>query len=796
MVRIAIVFSLFNGFFFHATVVAQTTDAIQVAGSVVDRSGHAVPYLTILLRASADSSTVQRTASSATGSFRFNSVRPGRYIITAAGTGFKTIHTPMFRATSTVTLPPLVTDPEVSHLQEVVIRRKPPSVQMQGGKLVFDVQQSPASSGSSAFDVLLRAPGITADQDENLQLKGSSAVNVLVDGKMTYLSGAQLANMLKGMNASQISKIEVIGTPSAEFDAAGNAGIINIVLKKNTAKGYALDLTGGAGAGRYVLHREGAAGDIRTERFHIFGNVGYDYRHTLARRTGEQGDAGGTLLSRQLNDAIKSRYYSYRGGIDFSWSKNQELGFLYTGYTDDWSRDAGGTTVVSGSGSGNSAVGNRYVLLEPYYNDGFNLNYKLKLDTLGKLFTTSADYISYRNHSDGYLGNTWTDAAGMEIQPYQQLNFHQPSLIGIRSLKTDLELPYPQLKIKGGLKYSSVTIDNDFRYDSLQVSDFVPAPSLSDHFVYTEQIAAAYLSAGKRWKNTDLNFGLRMERTRSDGNSISGAVRTLRKYTDLFPSLSLGHEWSESFRLDFSVSRRINRPGYFNLNPVRYFSDKFAYSQGNPDLKPEKAWIYALTGTIGKELVATLTVNRLGNFIAQTVRADQATGVLVTSSTNFSHRERYDLLLVNPFSISSFWKLTSTIGLSHTRYPVPDAGSVAQNAVDLLVSNSIDLPAAVAMELKGHYASPTLNGMYRYRAYGSVDAGFRRSFARKKLDIRLALSDIFHQMNYSASTIAGTVANSYANKPDSRKVNLALTGHFGGKLSRSRNQELEEQDRL
>nr|WP_237488102.1 outer membrane beta-barrel protein [Hufsiella ginkgonis] len=785
---------IFYSFFLHNTVnsQAQTTNTVTLNGSVVNPAGRPVPSLTISLRS--DSAIIQRTVTSQTGSFQFNSVQAGTYIITAAGIGFKTMQTSKISVVSAMKLPPLIVHPEAAQLREVAISRKPPALKMQDGKLIFDVQQSPVASGSSAFDILLRAPGVTADQDDNLQLKGSSAVTVLVDGKMTYLSGSQLANRLKGMGASQISKIEMISTPSAEFDAAGNAGIINIVLKKNTAKGYALDLTGGAGSGRYFQHRESTAGNIRTDRFNVFGNLGYEYRHTLAKRTGEQENPGGAIINRRLNDVIKSKYYTYRGGIELNVGGNQEVGFLYTGYTDDWSRDASGPTIVTGTS--NSEVRNRYVQLEPYYNDGFNLNYKLQLDTNGRFITANADYISYRNHSDGYLGNTWTDAAGYEMLPYQQLNFHQPSLIGIRSVKTDMELPYHQLKVKAGLKYSSVTIDNDFRYDSLQASGFVPAPTLSDHFVYTERIAAAYLSAGKRWKNTHVDLGLRIERTYSDGNSISGAVRTLRNYTDLFPSLSLGHELSGSFRLDLAVSRRINRPTYFKLNPVRYFSDKFAYSQGNPDLLPERAWIYTLTGTINKDIIVTLTVNRTGNFIAQTVQVGPVPDVLVTSSANFSHQDRYDLLLVKPFRILSSWKVNSTVGLSHTSYPVPGARRIAQAAVDLLVNNSIDLPSGIAMELTGHYASPTLNGMYRYRAYGSVDAGFRKSFMKKKVDARVAFSDIFHQMNYSAMTVRSLVLNRYYNKPDSRRVNLTLTMHVGGKLNRGRMQEIEEQDRL
>lgn len=784
---------------------AQQINEATITGKIKDKQLNPLSDLTVLLLSTDDSTQVQQVLTNPAGAFTFNAM-PGNYFVKVSGVGYKTYISSSIqtrRAGEQVVVTDIILEQQSNELQEVIITQKANPLEMINGKLVYNIAQSAAATGASALELLQRTPGVSLDQNENVLLKGSPSVNILIDGKTAYLSSSQLSNMLKGMNSSNISRIEVINNPSAQYDASGNAGVINIITKKSNKEGYALDFSTGVGAGHYFFHRESIAGNIKNKLFNIFGNVGYDRRHSLSLRTGQQlRQINSQALSyqREIADEMQTHYYTYRLGIDFYVNKKTEIGLVYNGYTDDWSRNAGGPTrIIDQAGIIQSTIQNRNVIKEPYYNNGFNLNFKTKLDTSGKTLTANADLISYKNNSDGFIGNLWKDQNGNDLQPYQQLNFHQPSNIDIRSLKADLELPYKKVRILSGLKYSSVTIDNNFRYDSLINNNYVYAPSLSDHFVYKEQIAAAYVSAEKKWNKTIITTGLRVENTLSDANSISTKTQNIFRYTDLFPSLLIEQSLSEAHKISLSLSRRIDRPVYSNLNPVRYFSDKYAYSEGNPNLRPEKAWISSLSYSLKSKYIATLSYSRTNNFISQSAVLDNSTGILITSQQNFPHRDLVDLLFVVPINITSFWSSTNTLDFNFTKYPLLEPQglrSVQKTAVDMISNHTFDLPGKSVFEIMAHYTSSTLNGVYIRDYFFSVDGGFKKSLFNNKLDARLAFSDLFKTIRYQGYTITNTANNQYTSIPDSRRFNFTLIYHIGGRLNRGKTQNIEEQQRL
>jgi len=675
-------------------------------------------------------------------------------------------------------------------------------IQASKGKLVFNVEQSPSAAGSSALELLQQMPGISLDQDENLLLKGAAAGNVMVDGKRMYLSAQQLSNLLKGMPSENIGRIELITTPGAQYDAAGNTGIINIITRKSSRPGYAATLSGGLGLGHTLLNTQNFSGNIRTRTFNLFGNLSYSYRPTFRRELNYQAVSGNgqtTFYDRDLHDEHNSRYYSYKLGIDFYLTKKQELGVVYTGSLDDWKKFAGGPTLLrDGQGNTGAILLSDNMTKEPYVNNAFNINYTYAIDSLGKLLTADADYVAYRNHSDGYLADSTIDPGGHILMPYQRLNFHQPSNIDIRSVKSDLVLPMKQLSLKAGLKYSSVTIDNNFRYDSLIAGARVFSPSLSDHFVYTEKIAAAYLTLGHHWKYTDLEAGLRIEHTLSEGNSISTDTIIRRSYANLFPFLSLDWQLDRRQKLNLSVSRRINRPGYGELNPARYYYDQYSYSQGNPNLLPETAWLFSLTYTLLDKYIATFSCNLSEHFIARNLLLDTHGGAQISRNVNFPHREQYEALFIIPITVSSGYSLNLISDATYTWYPLPVAGGstiAGRLTEDIRLNQTFTIPGAGMMEIVANYTSPELYGAYLQRHYFSVDGGLKKALT-KKVDLRLSFTDLFHTIRYAGYTIDPVNYNSYARNWDSRRIRLTLVCRLGGKLTGGKARVLEEQNRL
>ncbi|MGF7079683.1 outer membrane beta-barrel protein [Mucilaginibacter sp. UYCu711] len=789
--------------FLHLNTHAQSNPTA-VIGKVADERQQPILGASIQLINMSDTSLIVSKTSNLAGEFKFMSVSPGRYHIRATFVGFSPRISDEFKVSGKpVVLRPIIIAKATTALQGVVVNAVKQNVEMRNGRLIYNIEQSAAASGLSAFDLLRRAPGINVDQSGNLLLKGSNSVNVMLDGKMTYLTAQQMNNMLKGMGAEQINRIEVIAAPSVQYDAAGNAGIINIVTRKSNKEGYASNVSAGTTVGRYLLHSESITGNIKTRKFNFFGNLGYSYRHSYSEeRSREEAINNGVtrILERDGNDPHLSYYYTYKAGLDIYLNKNQQLGFVFNGSTDDWSKDAQGqSNIRSANGALVTVLQSHNFAKEPYYNNIYNLNYKLMIDTAGKSLAADADYISYRNNSDGYLSSNAFAADGTALEPYQQLNFHQPSNIDIRSIKTDLNLPFKTIKIKAGLKYAAVTINNNFRYDSLKNNVYSYAPSLSDHFVYKEQIAAAYFSAGEQWKSSSIDAGLRLEYTYADANSINTGAENKRIYTDLFPSLSYTQQLDKDNRLDLALSRRINRPNYSNLNPVRYFADKYSIYQGNPNLIAEKAWITALSYTFKDKYIASLSYNRFNNFIGKSAVIDPVTSILITSTANYTHRDRLEVQVIVPFQLSPFWEVNTTATYSYTAYPLQQLSgykNVNKSTIDLFADQTIRLPGATVFEVMTRYTSPELNGVYVERYYFTMDGGVKKTFLNKKLDARVTFADLFHTGWFWGYSISDTANYSYKNTPDSRRIGLTLIYHIGGTLTREKTHQIEEQQRL
>lgn len=783
---------------------AQQNNRFQVvSGKITDKNNQPLSPVTITLIDANNTLHVSKIVTSKSGNFSFSKIDAGNYTVVASMIGYQAAKNKITVGNRNIELSDIILKQEIKVLKEVSVSSKKQTLEMINGKLVYNVEQSAAAAGSSALDLLRRLPGVNVDADENLLLKGSANVNVMLDGKMTYLSAQQLSNMLKGMGSDNISRIEITGTPSVQYAAAGNAGLINIITKKSTKQGYAANISAGISVGRYVLHSENITGNVKTDKFNFFATLGYNYRHSFSDKTTFNtvtNNGVTTIFDRRFIDPRISPYYTYKAGVDVYLSKNQTVGLVYSGYLDNWSRDLGGTTYLrNNSGDINGSVQNQSVAVEPYYNNIYNFNYKLKLDTLGKIISADADYVSYTNNSDGFIGNQEFDRNGSIFGAYQQLNFHQPSYIDIRSLKTDVDLPFKKYRLKAGLKYSSVQTNNNFRYDSLINHNYVYSPVLSDHFIYTEQIAAAYLSAAKKWEKTNIDIGLRIERTVSDANSISSGIENKRDYTDFFPSVSVDQQLNRDHKLSFLLSRRINRPNYSSLNPVRYFTDKYAYYSGNPNLKPEKAWVASTTYTLMDKYIASLTYNRNNNFITEVIQLDAASGILISQNANLSHKDRYDLMLIAPLKITSYWNVSTTTDLSYTSYPLMQLSgffTAKRFNADLGINQNFNLPKSFGLEVIGHYTSPELLGVYLTRYYYQIDGGIKKTFLNKKLDARFAFSDLFHTNRYWAYSISNLVNYSYKYIPDSRRFSLTMIYHLGAKLNPSKTHQTEEQNRL
>lgn len=778
-----------------------------VYGHVSDPDGQPLIGTHVSLVVSGQAKLFQTTVSNGEGGFTFEAVGEGIYILNASMVGFRTENsdTVVIDAGSSPNIRRnIVMRGSAAELQAVTIISRKEAIEIDNGKLVFHVAASPLSSGSSALDLLRKLPGVSIGQNDQIMLKGAAGINVMIDGKMTYLSEQQLVQLLRGMSGESISKIELLTTPGAEYDAAGNAGIIHFVTKKNLVAGYSLDIRTAVSKGKFWMNNQNVAGSYRGGKLNAFASFDYNTPHrfmesrngnTIVQRERK------VILDRKLETPTKINFYTFKANLDWQLARAHQLTLSYNGYIDDYVKDNALSRVrkYDAQGALTGITESTNYLEEPYHYDAANLGYVFAIDSTGKKLSADAHYISYRNFSDGILTTRYLSPGGETSGPGELLRVHQPGSVTIRSVKADLDLPFSGAMFKAGFKYADISNEANYQFDSLVNGAFVEAASMSNRFRYREQIAAGYTSLAGKWRNTRWEAGLRLESTYAKGLTREADINTKWRYTQLFPSLSLEQLIHADHKVDISVSRRISRPAYSSLNPVRWYYDQYFYYAGNPYLRPEMAWAYSAGYTFKERYVLTASHSKRRGYLSRRLVIEENSQAVISQSANLGNMRRFDLTLSAPLRLAAFWDLQLTAGVNHTRYPIPSLERdmlIGRWAANAMLSQRLKLAAGFHAELSATWNSSELWGIYQKQSIFFTDFGLKKSLFDQKIELRFAFSDFLRTNRYRGFSLTDYTDYHYDDLPDTRRFTLSVKYHFGGQWQPGQTRRIEEQDRL
>ncbi|WP_315814849.1 outer membrane beta-barrel family protein [Paraflavitalea speifideaquila] len=691
--------------------------------------------------------------------------------------------------------------PHTDSMRQVTVTATKNTLQVENGRIVMNLANSALTSGASVFDLLKKMPGISVSQDDNISLRGTEGVNVLIDGKMNYLSGKQLADFLKGLSGDNVAKIELITAPAAEFDAAGNAGIINIVTRKRTIRGYAIDLRSAVTRGSTWMTNQNISATLNTSALSLYGSFDYNTPNRKVISTSSntiQENGAAFQLQRSGDSRYLIKFYTWRLGAEWQLNSRHQVSAHYHGYFDDFAAPKDALVYkYMGNHQLHSIIQTDNNIVEPYHYDAANLAWTWRIDTTGKKLSTEGHYISYRNLSDALMTTTVTSGTDGSLLEKNTLRSHQPGYITIRSAKTDLEWPHKGILFKGGLKYAYVTNDNNFRFDSLIGGSYKEASTMSNHFIYDERVSAAYLSAAKKIKRTSIMIGLRVEHTDAKGYTVKDGFSNRWAYTSFFPSLSIDRELKQH-KLNLSISRRINRPTYSDLNPVRWYTDQYFYYSGNPSLVPEMAWLISGAWTIHRKYIVTATYALRNNYMTKRLLHDSATNAIKSVTANFHYMQRFDLLFSAPFNAGP-WSMQVSAGANYSRYPLPQAGDdviAARWAFNAQAQQQIRLPMGFRLEVATFFHSRELWGIYLKDPLFFMDAGIRKSMMKDNLTLQLNFMDCLRTYRLRGASLANTTDYSYYDRPEAHRISFSVRYHIGGKLTSKRASSIEEQERL
>ncbi|SEW41503.1 TonB-dependent receptor [Chitinophaga arvensicola] len=775
------------------TLAQQPKSTGKITLTITDPEGKPLPFTSVMVRKVKDSLLVKGELTTVTGSCSFDNIAYGHYFIQASQMGYNTSYSKVFQldgAHKSLQLDTIRLNTLGKNLQAVNVTAQKPFIESSAGKTVMNIENSVSAAGNTALDLLRRAPGVQVDNNENVTLKGQS-VTVMIDGKLTYLSGEQLTNLLKTTPGESIASIEILTSPSAKYDAAGNGGIINIKTKKGKMTGINGNINATLTQSRYG--RYGISGNInwRTEKFNLFGNFDQgDYPRQTTRhytRSLLEKDGSTTFLDQSIFQRNRFKNNYLKIGMDYFITEKQTIGVLANGYKNAFSNQIFSTANLGQQNMlPDSTVNSLTTNNNKFDNIALNLNYKAIIDTAGgKEISFDADYAQFNNHRLMQLNDSLYDAKTQLNRNPNSIRTTGGTQVIIKSLKADLSWPLgKESKLEAGAKASFVTTTNLLQFDSLANGSFKPSPSLSDQFNYQEDIYAAYATYKKQLHKTNVQLGLRVENTVSSGHSFTTETNVKRNYTDFFPNINIEQKLNDKNKLSLAMSRRIERPQYGQLNPFMFYLDKYTYFKGNPFLKPQYSNIAELAYTFKDKYIVTFRYSRIKDMMEEFIIQDDSTKASISTERNYDKTDIYSALFTLPFQVTKWWTSDNNFDFSYNQYRFEDPATndpyYRYNFNYYLSStNTITLPKDFKVEVMGYYNSPFIFGIFKGYAQYNLNVGVQKMFLNKNATVKLSYNNILRNESYRGSADFANLHLNIFNTWQFRTVNLSFSYKFG-----------------
>ncbi|TAL50486.1 MAG: TonB-dependent receptor, partial [Chitinophagaceae bacterium] len=648
--------------FFNTSLLTACTQSI-IHGKIVDPAGKPISNANVLLLNSKDSVLVKGVLTTEGGTYSFENIKAGSYLITATHTGVKPVFTQPFAISDKQGN----TDMGIIRLEEtavelaaVTVTAKKPLYEQKIDRLVINVAGSITSAGSTALDVLERSPGIIVNRFSNsLSINGKTGVIVMINGKRNYMDLSAVIQMLAGMPSANIERIEIITTPPANFDADGNAGIINIVLKSNNQFGtngsYAATAGYNKGEQNYlslnINHREG--------KTNLFGNYSASRNRLYQLWKNYHAVTNGGVFMEDYSESNRHALawqHDVQAGVDYEINKKTIIGALMTGSYRHWSMEADNYAFLSRNYSSDTTISivNNELHTTRSYGINFNLQHNFKP---AEKLTVNFDYLDYYDKNPNDYINSYFNAANNFIYDERvKSGKTTPLKFWIGAVDYEKKLS-GKVNMEAGVKGTASRLSNDVQVATLFQNDWLVDTSLSGFHKLNEKIGAAYSSFNITLnEKTSLKLGFRYEYA----SSILGtaAVKTIvdRHYGNLFPSFFFLHKINDSNSVNFSYSRRIWRPSFADLAPWVIFYDPKTFQTGNPALLPSITDAVNASYTY-KNKMLSLSYSYISDPINNQPALDEKANRLVNTVTNGKNFRIFTINLSLPFTITKWWSM-------------------------------------------------------------------------------------------------------------------------------------------
>ncbi|MBK9256244.1 MAG: TonB-dependent receptor [Saprospiraceae bacterium] len=774
-----------------------------VKGVVKDQKGEGIAFATIILKSALDSSMVKADITDESGAFLIEQVRQNSYFAEAGYIGMTDFRTEVFTVSNApVTIPEIILIENAKQLEEVVVTAARALVEVKSDRTVFNVQGTINSAGENGLNLLRKAPGVLVDNNDNISVLGRSGVLIYVDGKRVPLTGDDLSNYLQNLSSEQIDKIDIITNPGSKYEAQGNAGIIDIRLKRDKNLGSNGSVSGSFGHGKYGQGNLNANGNYRNKVLNSFGGVGYNKgtRWNILNFDTYQN----SFRLQEINKSTAD-YEGWNGrwGTDFFISKKSTIGFLVGAQTNKTWRKSDNNTDISNQIRPNEIDS---ILTAPNTADQnrkqatFNVNYAFESGS-NKL-NIDLDYGTFETDADNFQPNLYYNPERTEIISRNITSYNTPVKIDIATAKIDYETNFLGGNLGVGTKFSNVNSDNTFLFYNILNDISTINNRRSNQFEYSENVLAGYMNYSRtlsaKW---NASAGLRVENTDATGNLTAFSPELEEdpvdfNYTSFFPSAGVTYQLTPEHVYSLNYGRRINRPDYNVLNPFREQLSELSYSKGNKLLQPEIVNNVELGYTLKYRYTFKLAYSNTSNQITRLIGPDELdprAGFI--SWDNLASQKLYSFNVSLPVDITKWWNAYMNFGATYTDnqadYGDGRVVDVQAGSYNIFQQHTFSLGKKWKGEISGWYSGPGVwGGVFLFDPSYSLNLGLQRKFLSDKLNVRISANDITFQSGWSGvSNFNGQLGYGNGNW-DSRRASVSISYDLGNSNVKSRKRNI------
>lgn len=736
-----------------------------------------------------DSSVVKGIMTDENGNFCFENLKKGTYRLQINAIGHHTFYSDkiIYDSSNTVAIPTIIIKNTGINLNEIAVAAQKKTVEFKNGNVTVNIEGTALAMGNTAYDLLSRLPGVTVS-GENITIQGKSGVKILIDGKLQQVSGAQLMNILKSMNASQIEKMEVLKKPPVKYDAAGTGGMINIKTNKLKVVGFSGSVFATYSQGYYGNPSGGFTLNYKGKKVNLFSGftMAKEWRRVYENYKNEF-NYNSTITTTQAENITKEHHHSetYNLGADWYINKHNSVGIKMNGAFGMGNVDNQSTTNFS-----DSLLGYRTLILKsqkpnPWIYPEFNLNAEHLFDTSGTALRFSANYNPYWDIYAANFNNQFLDSENNNVTNPSSFKTSNTLTFTNSNALLDFEKEFKKgLKLETGAKQSYQEMNSDYylKHQNYSTGEYKEDTSYSNVFDYKQNISAVYLNISKQYEKLSFQTGVRAENTIINTISKSNGLGFNRQYFNLFPLASIDFKKSENHSFSLAYNKRVNRPDYNMFNPFTIFLNTVTSHKGNPFLKPEYSHDFSFNYSYKTWMNHSINYTRLVNAFMGYNKQNDSTKSYINSATNLYYADIYSYNLFIQKDLFKWWSVNLNASLFHVNAKgiVNDLPyTFSYVAFNPNLYSRISFKKNYSVEINAFYLTPFLEGIYYTKSRSSVNLSFMKTFFEKKLSLSLAFNDIFWGEIRNTTVKYQNINMTGRQTFDTRRINMSINYNFG-----------------